>query len=80
MRLDIYQRPENKGQFSYLAVPEGRTIPEEVISTDWQSTVRGMEMPETENILPQFAIDYPLEQISAKGYAITSIRHLGKTP
>jgi hypothetical protein len=36
-----------------------------------------MEMPETENILPQFAIDYPLEQTSAKGNAITSIRHPG---
>jgi hypothetical protein len=79
MRIDIYQRPESNGQFSYLAVPEGRTIPEEVISTDWQNAVQGMEMPEAENILPQFDIDDPLEQISSKGYAITSIRHLGKT-
>lgn len=76
MRLDIYQRPETKGQFSFLAVPEGRTIPEEVISTDWQCAERGLEMPEEENLLPQFAIDDPLEQISSKGYAITSVRHL----
>lgn len=80
MRLDIYQRPESNGQFSYLAVPEGRTIPEEVISTDWQSAARGLEMPEEDNLLQQFAIDDPLEQISSKGYAITSIRHLGKSP
>lgn len=79
MRLDIYQRPENEGQFSYLAVPEGRTIPAEVISTDWQSAVRGLEMPEEENLLPQFAIDDPLEQIRSKGYAITSVRHLGNS-
>jgi hypothetical protein len=76
MRLDIYQRPETNGKFSYLAVPEGRTIPEEVISTDWQNAARGLEMPEEENLLPQFAIDDPLEQISSKGYAITSVRHL----
>ncbi len=80
MRLDIYQRPESNGQFSYLAVPEGRTIPEEVISTDWQSAARGLEMPEEDNLLQQFAIDDPLEQISSKGYAITSIRHLGNSP
>ncbi len=76
MRLDIYQRPETNGKFSYLAVPEGHRIPEEVISTDWQSAERGFEMPEEKNLLPQFAIDDPLEQISLKGYAITSVRHL----
>jgi hypothetical protein len=76
MRLDIYQRFEINGLFSYLAVPEGQAIPEEATNTDWQSIFKGLEMPEEQNNLSQFAIDDPLEQISAKGYAITSVRHL----
>ncbi|MEG0885806.1 MAG: DUF6139 family protein, partial [Janthinobacterium sp.] len=30
MRVDIYRRAEHDGIFSYLAVPEGKLIPEEV--------------------------------------------------
>src|SRR5690606_13038469 len=36
MRLDIYRRPEPEGRFSYLAVPEGKPIPQEAINTDWE--------------------------------------------
>lgn len=36
MRVDIYRRAEHDGIFSYLAVPEGKLIPEEVTNTDWQ--------------------------------------------
>jgi hypothetical protein len=77
MRLDIYRRPESNGHFSYLAVPEGKQIPEEAISVDWEEADRGVELADEQPSLSDFAIEDPLEQISAKGYAITSIRTLG---
>jgi hypothetical protein len=77
MRLDIYRRPESNGRFSYLAVPEGKKIPEEAISVDWEEADRGVEMADGQSSLADFAIEDPLEQIGAKGYAITSIRTLG---
>lgn len=76
MRLDIYKRPENDGQYSYLAVPEGQVIPAEATAVDWQAEERSVDFNEEVNQLPQFAIDDPIEQISAKGYAITSVRNL----
>jgi hypothetical protein len=77
MRLDIYRRPESNGHFSYLAVPEGKQIPEEAISVDWEEADRGVEVSDGQSSLADFAIEAPLEQISAKGYAITSIKTLG---
>lgn len=71
MRVDIYKRPEIKGQFSYLAVPEGKHIPEEATGNDWAMVEQGLECEETKD-LRAFSIDQPLEQIEAKGYAITS--------
>ena len=78
MRLDIYRRPEHAGRFSYLAVPEGKGIPEEAINTDWEQAERGVALDDDDTALPQFAIDAPLEQINAKGYAITSVKHLAQ--
>lgn len=77
MRLDIYRRPESNGHFSYLAVPEGKKIPEEAINVDWEEADRGVELSDGQSSLADFAIEDPLAQISAKGYAITSIRTLG---
>jgi hypothetical protein len=77
MRLDIYRRPESNGHFSYLAVPEGKPIPEEAISVDWEEADRGVEVADGQATLDDFSIDEPLQQISAKGYAITSIKTLG---
>ena len=77
MRLDIYRRPESNGHFSYLAVPEGKPIPEEAISVDWEEADRGVEVADGQASLDDFSIDEPLQQISAKGYAITSIKTLG---
>ena len=77
MRLDIYRRPESNGHFSYLAVPEGKPIPEEAISVDWEEADRGVEVADGQASLADFSIDEPLQQISAKGYAITSIKTLG---
>ena len=78
MRVDIYRRAENAGHFSYLAVPEGKMIPGEVVNTDWELSDRGIDVDDGSTQLVDFAIDAPLEQINAKGYAITSIRDLGK--
>jgi hypothetical protein len=71
MRVDIYKRPEIKGQFSYMAVPEGKTIPEEVTADEWEIVKQGLEFDNAVD-LHKFSIDKPFEQITAKGYAITS--------
>lgn len=72
MRLDIYRRAERGGLFSYLAVPEGKRIPEEAINTDWETEARGLDFIDDDNELPHFSIENPVQQIEAKGYAITS--------
>lgn len=77
MRVDIYRRPETGGQFSYLAVPEGKTIPNEATNIDWEAAERSVDLDDGIDRLPQFAIDDPVEQINAKGYAITSVKTLG---
>jgi len=77
MRVDIYRRPASGGQFSYLAVPEGEVIPDEATNIDWEPAERNIELEESVDRLPQFAIDDPVEQITSKGYAITSVRTLG---
>lgn len=76
MRVDIYKRAEHAGHFSYLAVPEGKTIPEEAINTDWELDTRSMDVDDDATQLEVFAISNPHEQISAKGYAITSVKEL----
>jgi hypothetical protein len=76
MRLDIYRRPETGGHYSYLAVPEGKVIPQEATNVDWETAERSIDFNETADQLPEFAIEYPFEQISSKGYAITSVKDL----
>jgi hypothetical protein len=80
MRVDIYRRPEHAGRFSYLAVPESKPIPEEVINTDWEQTDRAVEVEDDASHLPAFAIHDPIAQIKSKGYAITSVKDLGEAP
>lgn len=77
MRLDIYRRAERGDLFSYLAVPEGRPIPQEAINTDWESEARGIDFNDDENELPLFSIEKPMQQIKDKGYAITSSQIAG---
>ncbi|MBC7415811.1 MAG: hypothetical protein H7327_12855 [Herminiimonas sp.] len=77
MKLDIYKRAETGGHFSYLAVPEGKVIPNEVTNIDWEDAERGLDFDEREDALPAYSIDQPAKQISAKGYAITSVRNIG---
>lgn len=76
MRIDIYRRAEHAGHFSYLAVPEGNLIPEEVVNTDWEPTDRAVDLDDGATHLADFAIDNPMAQIEAKGYAITSVKDL----
>lgn len=76
MRLDIYKRSETGGQYSYLAVPEGNVIPEEATNIDWETAERSIDFDENEDDLTQFLIEDPVEQISSKGYAITSVKNL----
>ena len=77
MRLDIYRRPEQGGRYSYLAVPATRYIPEEANAIDWEAAQLGVDFAESDDALMQFLIEKPTEQISSKGYAITSVRWLG---
>ncbi|HEY6773843.1 MAG TPA: DUF6139 family protein [Oxalicibacterium sp.] len=78
MRVDIYRRAEHAGHFSYLAVPEGKMIPGEVINTDWELIDRGMDVNDNAKHLDGYTIDAPFEQIAAKGYAITSVKKIDK--
>ncbi|MFM9434983.1 hypothetical protein ACFDR9_002045 [Janthinobacterium sp. CG_23.3] len=73
MRIDIYRRAEQDGVFSYLAVPEGKPIPQEAINTDWLPEARAVELDEGADALPDYSIAHTQEQIAAKGYAITSV-------
>ncbi len=73
MRVDIYRRAESGHLYSYLAVPEGRVIPEEATNTDWETEARGLEGGAQAEQLGKYAIAGLEQQISEKGYAITSV-------
>ena len=77
MKLDIYKRAEAGGHFSYLAVPQGEVIPNEVTNIDWEDAEHGIDFDEREDAMPAYSIEQPVEQITAKGYAITSVRNIG---
>ncbi len=73
MRLDLYRRPEAGGNYTYLAVLEGKPIPEEAINTDWEIALRGLDVSDEDDVMPEYAIDHPFRQIDTKGYAITRL-------
>ena len=75
MRLDIYRRPENDGKLSYLAVPEASNIPEEATNTDWEIEARAIEVDDDADQLQDYDLANVADQISEKGYAITSVQH-----
>lgn len=73
MRVDIYRRAEANNKFSYLAVPEGRLIPEEATNFDWETDGQAKEMGENAESLRPYGINDLDQQIAEKGYAITSV-------
>lgn len=77
MRVDIYSRNEPQGHHSYLAVPEGKPIPEEAVNTDWQPEAHLVEIDDDSDDLPRYHIATPLAQIADKGYAITALADIG---
>lgn len=77
MRVNVFRRAEQDGNFSYLAVPEGKAIPAEVTNIDWEADSWGVDLNEGTDYMEEFAIAQPAQQIDAKGYAITSSQNLG---
>jgi hypothetical protein len=75
MQLDIYRRSEPAHKLSYLAVPAGKPLPEEVTNVDWLVEVQAVELDVDAPTLPGYAIDDAGRQIREKGYAITSVEH-----
>lgn len=73
MRFDIYRRAESDGKFSYLAVPETRYIPQEATNTDWEVEVKALEVDDDANYIPDYDIEHLTEQLTEKGYAVTSV-------
>lgn len=72
MKVDVYKRPDTNGSFSYLAVPQGRPIPEEATAVDWETAEHNIDLdPDNESVDGMSAED-ALGQINAKGYAISS--------
>jgi hypothetical protein len=74
MQLDIYRRPEPEHKLSFMAVPAGQPIPQEVDNVDWKLVATATEM-NVDRSLAEYAIDQPAQQIDEKGYAITSVTH-----
>lgn len=75
MKVDVYKRPDHGGRFSYLAVPEGRPIPEEATNTDWETAEHNIDLDENNEPVHGLSADDALQQISAKGYAISSVNN-----
>jgi len=73
MKVDVYKRPEREGMFSYLAVPEGRPIPEEATNIDWETAENSIDLDENNEPVHGFSAEDALSQISAKGYAISRV-------
>lgn len=74
MKVDVYKRPEHEGNYSYLAVPEGRPIPEEATNTDWETAENNIDLDDDNEPVHGLSAHNALEQISAKGYAISSVQ------
>lgn len=73
MLVDLYRRPESQHKVSYLAVPAGKRIPEEVINTDWSNAGSAVHLADHVKRWGEYGIESPEAQIAEKGYAITSV-------
>lgn len=72
MKVDVYRRPEAAGKYSYLAVPEGRAIPNEATNVDWETALSNVDLDPAHEPVEGLSADDALRQINAKGYAISS--------
>lgn len=75
MKVDVYKRPETAGNYSYLAVPEGRPIPEEATNIDWETAEQNIDLDENNETVAGLDARDALEQIGAKGYAISRVQN-----
>jgi hypothetical protein len=75
MKLDVYRRPEPEHMHSFMVVPAGDPIPQEVENTDWKLVAENLDLDVDAGSLADYAIDDPSGQIREKGYAITSVTH-----
>lgn len=74
MKVDIFKRMESQNRISYLAVPQGKPLPQEVTNTDWQAAERNIDLEEDTGSLFNLTLDDALAQIGEKGYAITHLQ------
>ncbi len=75
MKLDVYRRPEPEHRHSFMVVPAGQAIPQEVENTDWKLVEQNAERDVEAGSLADWSIDDPAAQIREKGYAITGVTH-----
>jgi hypothetical protein len=74
MKVDVYKRPDTRGQISYLAVPEGRPIPHEATNIDWETAEQNIDLDENHEPVHGFSVNDAMQQIGSKGYAISSLQ------
>jgi hypothetical protein len=75
MKVDVYKRPDQGGHFSYLAVPEGRPIPEEATNIDWETAESNVDLDDDNEPILGLSPQDALAQIDQKGYAISSVQN-----
>lgn len=71
MIVDVYKRPEQEGTYSYLVVPEGQDIPQEVTNTDWVKDDKRIDI--SGDMSDVINIHDMEKQIKEKGYAISNV-------
>lgn len=75
MKVDVYKRHEQEGKYSYLAVPEGRPIPDEATNIDWETAEHNIDLDADHGPVHGLSAEDALAQIDAKGYAISSVQN-----
>lgn len=75
MKVDVYKRHEQEGMYSYLAVPEGRPIPNEATNIDWETAEHNIDLDSDHGPVHGLSAEDALAQIDAKGYAISSVQN-----
>ncbi len=75
MKVDVYKRSEKGGRYSYLAVPEGRPIPQEATNIDWETAENNIDLDADHEPVHGLSAEDAFRQINAKGYAISSVQN-----